>query len=500
MKRRRLLINIFYVLIVACTAGFAFYQYKKSEHDQQAEEKKNLIFPNLELAEVQEISLEKAGVDIQLLHQDEGWKLLSPVEDLADVDLVENYLESLLSEKIRIIKDSGVDWAEYGLNQNTAVIDIVKKGATDDQKMRLEVSHYSAFDGSFYIRKGAQLLLGDTSWASLTQKKGDDFRSYKLLGVKKHPVSVSYHSKPFTAQLLWGRGAGWRWKGERNRFPLSHSDLESYWSALSNVNFEKDPHSDTEKLRKRFKLSSPAVELKMEFKNNKTWSVKISPEVKGKFYAVVSDRNYIFTLNKDHKKDILLNENKIRDHRQPFRFKKDDLYFIELKGYGVDIKLEKKQDKWELLSVQTTQEGKTNNLDSATKGMTTKTKARPPAKTQAIEWELDRKKLKNVLDKISFLSAKKYFGDKKPFAKTAYFALKNKQQKEILRVDLSLPYKTKKTSTKESKKLVYAKSSLGKEVMALRFKDIEPIFSPSLLKPYKAENEEDAEKGNGGKK
>ncbi len=448
--KRRLVIKIFYVLIVACTAGFAFYQYKKSEREQKAEEKKNLIFPALELSEVQEISLEKSGVDIHLLYQDEGWKLLSPVEDKADEDLVEDYLESLLSEKIRVIKDSGADWAEYGLNQNTAVLEIAKKSSIE-QKMRLEISHYSAFDGSFYIRKGPQLLLGDTSWAGLTEKTGDDFRSYKLLSVKKHPVSLSYRSKQFTAELLWGGGTGWQWKGD-TPFPLSHSDLESYRSALSNVSFEKDPHFNTEKLRKKLKLSSPALELKMEFENNKTWSVKISPKIKGNFYAIVSDRNYIFTLNKDQMKEVLLSENKIRDHRQPFKFKKDEVYFMELKGYGVDIKLKKEEDKWHLFG------------------------GAPSEK------ELNREELKQALNKMNFLSAKKYFGGKKTFVKTAYFILKDKEQKEILRVDFSAPFKTKKTETDESEQLVYAQSSLGREVMALPFKDIEPVFSPLLLK------------------
>ena len=154
----------------------------------------------------------------------------------------------------------------------------------------------------------------------------------------------------------------WKWKGEGEpAFPLSHSDLESYWTVITNVNFERKVYPDTESLRKKLKLLPPDIEMELKFKENKSWSIKISPEMDGQFYALVSGRNYIFTLKKEQRDKILLTEKKVRDHRQPFQFKKDQAAFMDLKGYGLNIQLKKEKEKWMLLQASVKEkEQKTN--------------------------------------------------------------------------------------------------------------------------------------------
>ncbi len=470
---------LIYFIIVVSTSGFAFYQYKKSKTEKLVKEKENLVFPSLEPSQVQAVSIQKGNVDIRMFRQDGGWRMSSPVTDIADGDLVGDWLESLFSETVRVIKSAGANWEEYGLDQDLSFVEIT---TVSDKKVSLNISRYSAFDGSFYIRKGSALLLGGTSWASLVEKKRDYFRSYKLFNIAEHPLTLNYNSKSFKAHLKWDNH-GWQWETENSVFPLSHSQLESYWSSLSNISFEKVPYPDTKSFRAKFKLSEPAFEIRMEFKNNKSWSVKISPEIDGKVYALVSTRNHIFILRPDQKERILLTEQKIRDHRQPFQFNKNQVQAVELNGYGLNIHVKKEKNQWKLLKSEVDHD-KVNTMIKSAGSLETKA-AKPE---QRKKWILDTEELEIVLNKITVLFAKQYFGKEKSFEKTAHLILKDKEEKEILKLELSDPFEFKTEKKDEDWQKIYVKSSLGQETMALNFQDMKSVFSSDLLKRDVKEN------------
>ena len=472
--------RLIYLIVVVGTAGFAFYQYKQSQKEELEEEKKDLIFSSLESSEVQSVSIEKeeGKQNIHFFRQNEGWQMDSPVQDIADRDLIGDWLEGLFAEKIKVIKEKGVDWTEYGLDENLKFIEITTRS---NKKFKLDISHYSAFDGSIYIRRGEELLLGGTAWAHLADKPWDYFRSYKLLNIGKHPTGLHYKSKLFTAHLKWDNYI-WKWAEKDSAFPLSQSALESYWSFISNVGFEKEIYPDTEKFKKKFQLLIPDIELNMEFEENKSWSVKISSKIGGKFYVLVSTRGYIFTLNKEQKEKVLLLEKNIRDHRQPFQFKKDQAHFMDIKGYGLDIQLKKEKEKWVLL-------GEDNELER---------KSELNKEKKNTEKELNSEEVENVLNRTTVLSAGQYFGKEKSFAKTAHLILKDKEEKVILKLEFSEPFelKTKKEDTKKKSQVVYARSSAGQEVMTVRFENLKFVFSSSLLWKDEKENKEEKIKKN----
>lgn len=451
---------LIYFLVVVSVAGFALYQYKKSEKEKITEEKKALVFSELQPSEVQSISISQEEGSIYLTRKEQGWWMESPVKDLADRELVETWLDTLFTEKIKVIKEKEVNWTEYDLQDPIRSLEIsVKSG----EKFKLNISKYSAFDGSFYIRRGDQLLLGETSWAGITRKKEKDFRSYKLINIGLHPTSLHYESRPLSTYLSW-HNYNWSWGTEYKgkKFPLSKPQLESYWSSLSNIYFEKEVYPNTESLRKKYKLISPDIQLQMNFEKNKKWSVQVSSEVDGKFYALVSTRDYIFVLNEDQREKILLTEKKFRDHSHPFLFKEDLVQFIEINGYGVDIQMKKGKEKWEQLS--------SGNKET-----------------------INIKELDNVLRRIRALSAEEYFDLKKSFKPTASLVLKNKQGNMLLKLETSDPFKSKNEGDTKQNEMVYIKSSLGQELMALRFSDLKPVFS-SLIKSENKENKKDKAK------
>ena len=507
MKSKKRLIWCLYLIFVLGTALFAFYEYRQSQQEQKEELVQSLIFPNLKPMEVQSVTLKaekpdktdekKLRGEVRLFRKGKAWSLGSPVEDIADRDIVGDWLSTLLSEKVQLLKEEGADWAEYGLDKGAKTIEIT---TTYEKKLKVNISHYSAFDGSFYIQKEGALLLGGTGWASLTSKKGDYFRSYKLVNETAHPVFIEYHSPDFLAHFKW-EDHTWKWENSQlntpsthvkgqGAFPLSQAKLESYWSALKNISFEKETYPDVAGFKKKFKLDKPITKLRVGFQNGdqglSVLEIKVGPKIEGQFYVSVSNREDIFILSQNRVEELSLTEKKIRDHSHYFQFDREKLAFMDIKGYGMDLELEKKGREWKWL----------NNKEDDGEGSAQK-------ESQDIKKEpkLNTEQLAEVLAKIPQLSAEKYFPANKPFQKVADLILKDKEGEILLHLKWSKPFdvalsqkldsrgKSREGSQKSGKKSedqtknrqVLVKSHLGREAMVLPYEVVPSLFSPSLL-------------------
>ena len=452
---------LIYSGVVVATVGLAFYQHSHIQNNQSAKEKENLIFPSLELGQVRGITLKFKTGSMQFHYKKGAWFMESPVQDVADLDLVNDWLESLLSEKVQVIKEKEVDFSEYNLDKNVHSIELTSKSK---QKFNIDISYYSAFDGQFYIKKGESLLLGDQVWAEVVGKQFSNFRSYKLLNRRDHPESLWYKSTSFSANLKWLNYL-WKWNEEK-KFPLSGTALESYWSTLSQVKFDKKILPNTREMRKKFKLLKPATEINFIFKDNKKWSAKISSRINNEFYVLVSDRDYIFILNEEQKRKTLLNMKILRDHRHAFQFELSQAVSLMLKGYGLDLELEKKKKKWSLVKGQLV----------AVKGesvVPAEQVKNEPLKSD----DLNLEEASNILNRIKVLEAQEYFPAEKPFSKAANLEIRNKNKEVILSLEFSEPFEIKTDKTKR----VYVKSNKNKEVMSLNFDHLKFIFSKALL-------------------
>lgn len=433
--------KIIYLLVVIGTAGFSFYEYKQSQTEEQLKHKQELVFPSLKASQIQSVQIIKNKKIIHFFRHNKKWRLKSPVKDKANNSTITDWIQGLLSAKVKIIKNKKGDWSEYGLTKKvTSVILTTKK----NKQFVLDISYYSAFDGSIYLKKNDILLLGTTAFAQLSNKPTHYFKSYKILNNFETPIKLNYKSKSFIADLNW-EDYKWKWN-KKNRFPINQSFLHTYKTQINNMEFQKKTYPKTKQNLKKFKLLNPDIKLNLEFKKDK-WFIKISRSVKQKFYALISTRDYIVALNKKQRDQIFLNIKKIRDHRKPFSFITDNAYFIEIKRKGLDIILKKENQQW---------------VVSKNKNKTKK---------------INIHKIPNVLNKINRLLAHKYVGSKS-FIKPSYLIIKNKDKKNILELKFSVPFYTKSPK-------VYVQSSAGQEIMVLNLKDIESVFSGLLLKDTK---------------
>src|SRR5205085_1227186 len=69
-----------------------------------------------------------------------------------------------------------VNWAEFGLQPPGTTIEVKAAGKTET----LQISSKNAFDGSFYVRRGDELLLGGHGIAQIANRDPSSFRSKRL--------------------------------------------------------------------------------------------------------------------------------------------------------------------------------------------------------------------------------------------------------------------------------------------------------------------------------
>lgn len=441
---KRSLGRLIYLIIVLMISGYAFYEYKTFQQKEDKKDEQKKIFPGLIGSQIQKIQIQKIKETIVLDRKDKSWYLIKPIEDKASDNSVADWLDQLLSQKVEIKKEKDVDWSEYGLDENTRNIEL----KTDaDKNFQLNISNYSGFDGSFFIKKDEKLLLGDTRWSQILDKDFSYFRSYYLINNKQHPVSLHYRSGNTNIQLKW-KNYEWLWVNEGGlSYPLLNSAIESYWTSLVNVLFDKEVQSYTVNAVKKYKLNKPYIELGLEYGENKKWSVKIGPKIKDKHSAKVSNRNFIFSLSESQVKQVFQEKMAFRDHKKPFQFAKDQVQFIEIEGNGINLKLQKHKEKnWMIVL---------GGKD---------------------EMVLNTEELENILNRVLALSAKKYFSSKKKFSSVAKFILLDKGNNPILQLQFSESF-----SNDKNMKNVTVSSSSGTEVMMVSFADFENIFSKNLL-------------------
>ena len=463
------------------TAFFAGYQYQQAGQQKQAKEKEDLIFPDWKIQDVQEIQIQSGQVEkkIQLVRTaDSLWHLQTPLKDLANTSAVLNWVENVLSEKGTLLKpneleknaatENTINWSEYGLTDNVRTITL----KSESKKIQLLISHYSAFDGSFFLRKNKQLLLGSTAWARLSEQSTDLLRSYQLFNISQRPLSLKYQSKKFRLHVNWKKHS-WQWPQAtpvEKQFALSQSELESYWTVLSKIEFQKtNIYPKTKVNQKKYGLLTPSIQLSLQFAPPiEEWTAKFSKK-NNLFYVSISNRNYIFTLKPNQVEQILLTEMRVRNHKKPLEFNPNQVQLIELKGNNLDLQFKRDKDQWVLFT--TLQSNKEKN---PVKDDKEKTILKALSKEPAI----------SLLNRISDLSVNEYVGHIKNFTPTHFLVLRDKEKNQLLKLQFSNVFK------KDNSEQVYMLSSAEKDMMTISAKDFKGIFLPKL------DSEEDAKQKN----
>ena len=276
--------RLFLLCIAGLLSAFAVFEYRRSQEKKELEKQTALIFKNGMPKDITKLSLTKQdGSSLILEKKEQRWKLIQPVNDLADSSAVEGLLEDLFEESAEALLEDNVKWSDYDLDPPFASFSL----HSTDRQWAVGVSGEPSFDGKFYIKKDQKLFIGSSRWSRLSRTWTDAYRSKALYSQKGSFSKLSY--KKSNENYEWTRKEGkWQWSLEE---PLSQKAVEDLIDLLKGNMIS---YFSSEKKRP---LLKPDLEIKI-FKDasEDPWVLKLKKINEKKAQAVVSDRDFIYEL------------------------------------------------------------------------------------------------------------------------------------------------------------------------------------------------------------
>jgi len=436
--------------IVLAVVGLAIYQYEKDKNDTEEKTAQSMLIaePDRDLTEIQIVSKDR---EILLKKEGNVWRLLKPIEDLADESNATSFAESFGEQKIQQTEKPEADWKQYGF-EDSGTKSINLKSA-NGKSYQFTISGRNAFDGRFYIRLNDKLLLGETTWASILSRDPSSLRDRRLL---RDPAAVT--------------GLEIR-KGKEN-LKVTKVDEKWQWQANLKLDMEKIqrfigdlPETVTDGVTNNRDKSSKTAEIlvtqgdkktKIQFFSRKVESAKVAQGLQGQEYFVeASDRPFIYRVNKNVYDKLTSVEENLRDRKWPFNFPLEQVSEVEVKAPEYTVKIKKKNDDWLL-----------ENMDP--------------------NMELDKNRLPTFFEKIKSMEADEFIAAKN------VKGLKPEKNKIIMRNSsgqelFSFVWGDEFSKSKDAIPMFYAKSSLAKEYLGVKTGHVKAI--PTLVTMKKPEGE-----------
>jgi hypothetical protein len=343
--------HVFYAFVLIFALSVYFFDYHKGEEDKKKKDEAAVLIPYAK-DQINKIELKKGDIDIQLVKDDKGWKLTKPLEDLADENIMSDWLNSLTSEKNTDSLGEGetVNWATYGLDKPKASIVVYKASG---EKAQIEVSSRKNFEGSSFLRKdqGALVLVATASWQSLLEKTAQELRDKRILRMAMTDVEEVDIKRGKDSLTLQSKEGLWFIKDKIN-LKLSQNSVREVVNAVSEMraqefSLEADP---VEKQLIEYGLKSPLLKLEVKFKDAKIWTAEFGQNKDKTWFVWAKDLHKVLKIettqiDKINKASI----DSLRDREAPFVFKKDEIKKVSIQVANQpnkSMELTKDTDKW----------------------------------------------------------------------------------------------------------------------------------------------------------
>ena len=463
MKKKWIKSLIFFLFV--CAVGVAaLYDSYLSEEKEKAEEESARLFPH-KTEDIQKVRLKTGdGRETVLTRENQKWLMEAPTRDFADPSAVTSWLDQLKDQKAqKITVEGAVKWEDFHLDgEKTPGVTLLLKSDKDPaEKVVFSVSRRPGFDGKYFIRRGDALLMGEGAFQSVViEKDPDSFRSLGLIHLSGHPDKLEYRGGE-SFSFTW-MDYNWAFK-TGSLFPLNNSRLDKLWSDLIAFKAVKIAGSAKGRLKK-YGLDRPRAEIKLGFGDQKL-SIRVSAVREEKVFLSADDRDYVLECSKSQAEKLFLSQETLRDHSAPFKYKKEEVSLIELKGGKYSYTAQKSAEGvWSAPPPEAAKSG---------------------GSEKPVEREIDSKAIEAVLNRASALRGGKY--SSAPLGKIEMsLLLKDEKGKTVWELKAGRPFKDSSAG-----EMFWLQTSLSKDLTAVSKTALSGIFEKD---PYVTVSEDKDEK------
>lgn len=308
--------TLVFAIFVIGVGAFAYWEYQNSQKETEAKAKEGLVF-NLERDQVNLIDFKSADKALRLEKIDGTWQMLAPIEDKASDAAIDQWLMSLLDQKAKNLSeqlpDKNLDWTKYYITDTSQTLTV--------GPVKLVFGDSNAYDGSYYIRKGDELLLGDVSWAQALNRSPKDLRNKDLYEPAGEVMSIEISPSGKKTFKLEHKDSSWTLIGNTS-LKISSARVNEFLETLKTLNANDIVEDElSASTLSKYNLRRPSVEIKIAEEGSGKPYILTLGEIsasKNEVYLYTSKRETVYAIEKNSAEKLRATIDFFRDGSEPF--------------------------------------------------------------------------------------------------------------------------------------------------------------------------------------
>ncbi len=342
MKNKHILVLSGLVLVLSLYAYFG--EYKREINEEVSKKEAHQII-NLKKDQVQKIELHKGDTSSIVLERTvDGWNVLKPIQDQADNEIIEAFLDQITGETaVDQIEAQGTDLDQYGFKPSLGIVVLIDNAK---RRQEVEISSKKNFEGLVFLRRDHEnkILTSSATWISFLTKPADQFRNLRLFRGSISKINLIKLKNKFGSfdfrynDGFWFSPQQTSWKIDQNA--VRQILTEAITSKGTSIISETKPYGPVGAHLLTLELSGEKV----------TWKGLLHQDTKTKdVIGAVSPERMIIRFPPQTLEDLRTQKLiDFRDKLEPFRFQSDDVVKIVARTPLKSFTLIRKAESWHL--------------------------------------------------------------------------------------------------------------------------------------------------------
>ena len=335
--------------IVLSLVGYSYWDYRKNKGAPDLQSGEQMAF-TIKRDDVKHVVFTRGDVTVELERKDDEWHMLKPIGDIAEDSVVDGFLFGIMGEKLRAFREDAdaPDWAKYGLKPPGVTVEL----GSDKAKEKIEVSTKSAFDGSFYVRRGDEVLAGSTSLAQSTNREANSFRTKRIWRHADADVSkvIATYDKSGPGFTFTREKGAWAME-PKPKFGLDPERIDKWINVVQDLSANEIVRDGVDDLDPSLKTPHLTVAMDYQAPNEKPgrWELKLGAEKGADDLFYTNDRPAVLKTTAASVRKLFATPEYFRDGHEPFKFDAEAARTVEVKSPKVTWTAKRDGVTWALV-------------------------------------------------------------------------------------------------------------------------------------------------------